>query len=121
MAKTCCSCLRAGLRRTRHNRAPYLLEGIWTRQLANTGLQTIGIEPNPDMAHTAREEGRREPTFEVREARAEASGLHARSVDLVWNLRDLEDPFTREYERIMNTATKSMRKMKALVNEGNCI
>lgn len=53
--------------------------GISSRQLADRGVRVIAVEPNPAM----RAEAERHPGVRWQEGTAEATGLAARSVDLV--------------------------------------
>lgn len=57
--------------------------GISSRLFLNHGNTVLGVEPNADMLATAATQFAHQPSFQARQAAAEATGLPGRSVDLV--------------------------------------
>ena len=57
--------------------------GIFSRQLLDSGLHVIGVEPNDDMRKMAEQSLKRYPRFQSIKATAENTTLKENSVDLV--------------------------------------
>ncbi|MDD1370054.1 class I SAM-dependent methyltransferase, partial [Bacillus sp. MHSD17] len=57
--------------------------GIFSRQLLESGLHVIGVEPNDDMRKMAEQSLKRYPRFQSIKATAEHTTLKENSVDLV--------------------------------------
>ena len=57
--------------------------GIFSRQLLESGLHVIGVEPNDDMRNMAEQSLKRYPRFQSIKATAEHTTLKENSVDLV--------------------------------------
>ena len=57
--------------------------GIFSRQLLESGLHVIGVEPNDDMRKMAEQSLKRYPRFQSIKATAENTTLKKNSVDLV--------------------------------------